>query len=174
MNPSKYLPAIIGTKAPRPLLGKIQKGEDVTLQGGIVLKGLVKKPGRKIVILGDTYDPSAIAPVASDPDVLIHEATNAHLPGIDPATKAEDTDDLVEARARSRGHSTPQMAGRFAKLINAKVLLLNHFSARYKGDDDVNEESAKIMQGINELARKEFGRDVICARDFMTYEVKPR
>jgi ribonuclease Z len=35
---------------------------------------------------------------------------------------------VIEGKARSRGHSTADMAGEFAKDINAKRLALNHFS----------------------------------------------
>ena len=100
----------------------------------------------------------------------------AHLPGpgLDPHTKAEDTYESVEQRARSRGHSTPQVAGRFAKRIEAKKLLLNHFSARYAGDDDVSEDAKRVMEAIRQLAESEFGGPVACARDLMSMDVEQR
>ncbi|KNZ74806.1 Zinc phosphodiesterase ELAC protein 1 [Termitomyces sp. J132] len=131
--------------------------------------GPSRRKGRKVVILGDTFDPSPIIPLAMDADLLVHEATNAHLPGVDPATKDTDTYESVEARARSRGHSTPQMAGAFAKRVNAKRLILNHFSARYSGAE--SQEAVDIMNAIGNLAAKEFGQEVECARDFMSSEV---
>ena len=126
------------------------------------------------MILGDTYDPAAIVGLAEDADLLIHEATNAHLPGIDPNTKETDTYEIVEERAKSRGHSTPQMAGAFARKIGAKKLVLNHFSARYPGDDDCNTESKKVMGAIKRLAEVKFGSNVVCARDLMTVDIEPR
>ena len=120
----------------------------------------------------DTHDPSPILPLANGADLLIHEATNAYLRGVDPFTRDEDTEENVEARTRSRGHSTPQMAGRFARAAGVKRLALNHFSSRYKGDDDVNEESKAIMDAIRGLAEREFGGEVVCARDFMTISVQ--
>ncbi|KAI5118677.1 hypothetical protein M0805_003614 [Coniferiporia weirii] len=171
MDPSQYLPHIKRNKAPMSHLARLQRGEDITLDDGTVLHGVPKRPGRKLVILGDTYDPSPISPLAIGADLLIHEATNAYLPGIDLATHEEDTEETVEARTRSRGHSTPQMAGRFARSIGARRLALNHFSARYKGDDDVNEEAKVVMDAIKGLAEKEFGGEVVCARDFMTIHV---
>ena len=37
----------------------------------------------------------------------------------------------VEVKAREHGHSTPDMAGAFAKACGARHLALTHFSARY-------------------------------------------
>lgn len=120
-----------------------------------------QRRGRKLVILGDTHNPSPIVELAVDADVLIHEATNSYLPPeIDPITKPTDTYEMVEARARSRGHSTPQMAGAFAKQVRAKKLVLNHFSSRYPGDD--SESTERIMDAIGRLAGEEFGGEVVC------------
>jgi ribonuclease Z len=110
--------------------------------------------------------------MAADADVLIHEDTNAHIPGIDMHTKLEDTFETVEMRTKSRGHSTPQMAGAFAKSIRARKLILNHFSARYAGNDDVDEEAKKAMTAIARLAAEEYTGDLVCARDFMSFEVE--
>ncbi|KAI0722345.1 Metallo-hydrolase/oxidoreductase [Cerioporus squamosus] len=174
MDPQKYIPELKRTKTPMSVMRQLQQGESVTLSDGTVLHGPPRKPGRKIVILGDTYDPSPIAGLAEDACLLIHEATNAHLPGIDPATKDADTYEIVEERAKSRGHSTPQMAGAFARRIRARKLVLNHFSARYAGDDDVNEETARVMGRIRELAEGTYGGEVVCARDLMSFDVGPR
>lgn len=171
MDPTQYVPHIKRNQAPMSFLQRLQKGEDITLEDGTFLRGIAKRPGRKLVILGDTYDPSPIITLAIGADLLIHEATNAYLPGVDPATKDDETEEIVEQRTRSRGHSTPQMAGRFAKSIGARRLALNHFSARYRGDDDVNEEAKAVMDKIRELAEKEYGGDVVCARDLMTITV---
>ena len=63
------------------------------------------------------------------------------------------------------------MAGAFAKRIRAKKLILNHFSARYAGDE--SDDSKKIMEAISNLATEEYGHEVICARDFMSFDVVP-
>ncbi|KAI0677233.1 Metallo-hydrolase/oxidoreductase [Trametes maxima] len=174
MDPKKYIPELKRTKTPMSVMSRLQQGESVTLADGTVLHGPPRKPGRRIVILGDTYDPSPIARLAEDACLLIHEATNAHLPGVDPNTKETDTYEIVEERARSRGHSTPQMAGAFAKRIHARKLVLNHFSARYAGNDDVDEEAQRIMSRIRELAEEAFGGEVVCARDLMSFDVGSR
>jgi ribonuclease Z len=173
MDPKKYLPEIKRTSSPMSVMSRLQQGESVLLSDGItVLHGPPRRPGRKIVILGDTHDPSPIASLAENADVLVHEATNAHLPGIDPNTKEEDTFESVEKRTQSRGHSTPQMAGAFATRINARKLLLNHFSARYAGNDDEDEEAAKVMKAIGELAATTYKGDVVCTRDFMSMDIE--
>ncbi|KAH9943160.1 Metallo-hydrolase/oxidoreductase [Epithele typhae] len=174
MDPKKYLQELKRTGTPMSVMSQLQRGEAVTLKDGTVLRGPERQPGRKIVILGDTYDPSPIARLAEDACLLIHEATNAHLPGVDPSTKTEDTYLSVEERTKSRGHSTPQMAGVFGKRIRARKLLLNHFSARYAGDVDTNEESRKIMDAIRGLAESTFEGEVVCATDLMSVDVRPR
>lgn len=170
VDPKLYIPHLERTGTDMKMMREIQKGETVTLADGTVLAGPPREPGRKIVILGDTYDPSPIEELANGADIIVHEATNAHLPGVDNRVKAEDNYESVEQRAKSRGHSTPQMAGRFAKRIGARNLFLNHFSSRYSDGND--EPSRAIMEAIKQLAIVEFGNEeVVCARDLMSVEI---
>lgn len=85
---------------------------------------------RSIVILGDTSDPSAIRPLAQNPDVLVHESTLAYIPPIGEKNLQKYAPNVIHEKAVKRGHSTAEMAGQFAKSINARILALNHFSAR--------------------------------------------
>jgi len=173
VDPKLYIPHLKRTGTDMKVMREIQKGRTVTLADGTVLEGPPREPGRKIVILGDTHDPSPIEELAKEADLIVHEATNAHLPGVDGRAKAEDTYESVEERTKSRGHSTPQMAGRFAKRIGAGNLFLNHFSSRYSGGND--EPSRAIMEAIKQLAIAEFGsEEVVCARDLMSVEVPPK
>jgi ribonuclease Z len=171
MDPAKYIPDLKRTKTPMSAMSFLQQGESVELSDGTILHGPPRRPGRKLVILGDTYDPSPIAELASSADLLIHEATNAHLPTLDPNTKAEDTFESVEARTKSRGHSTPQMAGAFAARIRAKQLVLNHFSARYPGNDHIDPVAKTVMEAIARLAGEHYSGKITCARDFMHFDV---
>ncbi|KNC99081.1 ribonuclease Z [Spizellomyces punctatus DAOM BR117] len=163
-----------GIKNPSILIGKLMSQQSLTLPDGTNL--LLKEhltpptPGRKITILGDTNDPSPIIHLAIDSDLLIHEATNACLKA---DLASGQTPSSVQESTISHGHSTPEMAGAFARLVGARKLVLNHFSSRYKGD--LSEESLQIMEEIRALAVGTFmNEDVICARDFLSVEIVRR
>jgi ribonuclease Z len=106
------------------------------------------RPARKVVFCGDTSDSRALLNLAQDADVVIHEATNSYLSGVDRDTSSH----AVTRDAIIHGHSTPYIAGDFARAANAKRLVLTHFSARYKGDTCV--ESLSIMMRIERQAMK--------------------
>ena len=84
--------------------------------------------------------------LAENADLVIHEATNSYLAGIDKDTNLK----MVTKDAVIHGHSTPYIAGDFANRVGAKRLVLNHFSARYKGDQSL--ESLSIMTRIEHQA----------------------
>jgi ribonuclease Z len=107
------------------------------------------RPGRKIVIMGDTCTGEHIVPLAMHADVLIHEATNAFF-GSEKSERYSNYYQL-ERDTLKHGHSTPEMAGRFAAQIKAKTLLLTHFSPRYRGDDEYIH--MKRMWTIEDMAR---------------------
>jgi ribonuclease Z len=92
---------------------------------------------RKVVVLGDTRSPEPIIPlITSSPgrvSILIHEATDCYIPpAVDPEgfTGRNRTIESVQRVSLERGHSTPTMAGHFAKLIGAEQLYLNHIGGR--------------------------------------------
>ena len=179
IDPKQYFPHLERTGTSKSVMRQLQQGESVVLSDGTVLQGPPKRAGRRLTILGDTYDPSPIAGLAMHADILIHEATNAHLPGIDPDTNRKDTYSTVEERSKSRGHSTPQMAALFAARVNARKLVLNHFSPRYAGDYDPTTQhgderpvAKETMEAIRALAQSHFDGPVVCARDFMTFDVQ--
>lgn len=135
---------------PGPIYKELIDGHSIQSPDGrtITPEMVVGKPRRprKIVILGDTYDPSAIIDHAMDADVLIHEAT------------CSDEDLQV---ALSKGHSTSGMAGEFARKIRAKHLILNHFSPR--GFRPNEYEESKNIRVILQQARDKFQSDFVYA-----------
>lgn len=107
--------------------------------------------------------------LAQNADVVIHEATNSYVSGID-----RDTDlQAVTRDAIVHGHSTPVMAGQFAKRVNAKKMIMNHFSSRYRGD--VSVENLSIMATLEEQAINSSGLAANCVAaswDFMVLPVR--
>ena len=106
--------AAAGIKKPMSLLNQLQKTrEPITLPDGAVLEpSPLSKPGRKLVILGDTYDASGAQSIAMDADLVVHESTNAFLPTIPRFTAPEETLESAQAYSRERGHSTPELRRR--------------------------------------------------------------
>lgn len=106
-----------------PLWGQIHRGMAVTLENGRVVEPseLVgpKRPGRIVVITGDTRPCGATIDAARGADLLIHEATFG----------AEEAERAVET-----GHSTAREAAQVAYAAGARRLVLTHFSARYSRD----------------------------------------
>jgi ribonuclease Z len=92
------------------------------------------QPHRKVVILGDTYDPMQIVPLCINPSprLLVHECTDAPIPAsVDPEGKiSKRIPEEVRKKTILRGHSTPAMAGEFAKKIGAENVVLNHIGGR--------------------------------------------
>jgi ribonuclease Z len=171
-----YLQHINQHNLPKSTLSQIQMGQIITLPTGEQLHPPPPRPGRKVVILGDTSDPSKLLPLAQDANVVVHEATNAFIPELD----GDMTFESVQKRTISRGHSTPQMAGKYATACAAKVLLLNHFSARYADEGEAltgkngmlsEGHEMGVMAQIRDLAKMEFGGPVVCARDLWSWEI---
>jgi len=103
-----------------PLFGKLQRGETIQLPDGRRIKSedVVGKPrpGRKIVISGDTRPCDSTIAAAQNADLLIHEATFG---------------DAEQARARETRHATAREAAIVAREAKTKRLILTHLSTRY-------------------------------------------
>jgi len=106
-----------------PLWGQIHRGKAITLDDGRVIEPSVlvgpQRPGRTVVITGDTRPCAGTIEASKNADLLIHEATF----GDEEAERAIET-----------GHSTAREAARIAHDANVRQLLLTHFSARYARD----------------------------------------
>ncbi|MBX9929565.1 MAG: ribonuclease Z [Gemmatimonadaceae bacterium] len=133
-----------------PLWGRIHKGEAVTLDDGRVITpaDLVgpTRPGRRVVISGDTRPCAGTREASVEADLLVHEATFG---------------DEEEARAKETGHSTAREAAQLAHEAGVRRLALTHFSARYSRDpSDLDREARSVYAGPVTLARDGMEIDV--------------
>ncbi|EAU88134.1 hypothetical protein CC1G_03806 [Coprinopsis cinerea okayama7 len=118
-------------------------------------------PGRKIVILGDTYDPSQMTPLCLNPPptLLVHESTDAPIPeSADQEGKLSKRDpEEVLQKVLLRGHSVPGMAGAFAKQVKAAHLVLNHIGSRFPAPRNPWDARATVMQEFERQATEAWG-----------------
>jgi len=133
-----------------PLWGRIAKGETVTLDDGRVIEPSVlvgpTRPGRAVVITGDTRPCAATIEHAAGADLLVHEATF----GDEDAPRALET-----------MHSTAREAATVARMANVRTLALTHFSARYSRDpSDLGREAREVFGGTLVLAKDGMEIDV--------------
>ena len=120
------------------LWSELQKGKQVTLQNGDIIKPNQvlgpKRPGRKIIYSGDTKPFKGFSRFAAGADLIIHEAT---------------FDDSLAEKAAEDGHSTPSQAAKAAAKAKAKNLVLTHISARYKDADILLEQAQKHFKNTS-------------------------
>jgi len=102
-----------------PLWRELQHGRSVTVDGRTILpEGVVEatRPGRKLVVTGDTRPAAATVAAAQGADLLVHDSTFG---------------DEEQARAEETHHSTAREAGRVAREAGVERLVLTHLSTRY-------------------------------------------
>jgi ribonuclease Z len=125
-----------------PDLGRLQRGEAV---GDVRPEQVMgpPRPGRKVVLSGDTSPCDIVRLAAHEADLLVHEATFL---------------DEEAERAEQTGHSTAREAAQIAHEARVRMLALTHVSTRYAGHE------------IRDEARAVFERTEL-PRDFDTIEV---
>ena len=111
-----------------PAFGRLQRGEEV---GGVRPEQVVgpTRPGRRIVISGDTRPCQRTEVYAHGAEVLVHEATFLE-------------DERV--RARETAHSTAAQAAALAREAGVRLLALTHLSTRYF-PRDVRDEARAVF-----------------------------
>lgn len=107
--------------------GRKVKNSNVTTKG---------KHQRSYAFCSDTMYHLPLVKMIKNVDVLYHEATFLH----------EDLQRAVETT-----HSTAKQAGQIAKKVNAKKLLLGHFSSRYIDLSVLQKEAKTVFENV-ELA----------------------
>jgi ribonuclease Z len=101
------------------------------------------RPGRKVVLTGDTAPTERVEAIAHGADLLVHEATFL--------------DDDAE-RAHETQHTTAIAAARLAAAAEVKMLALTHVSPRYSGGE------------LRDEARTVFANTIV-PRDFDSVEI---
>jgi len=113
---------------PGPERGLLQSGESVQLADGrVVTPDEVlgpPRPGRKVVLSGDTAPSPTVIEAARGAEVLVHEATFL---------------DEERERAQETAHSTALEAAEIAREADVGLLALTHLSNRYFGPEVVRE-----------------------------------
>jgi ribonuclease Z len=136
-----------------PSFGKLQKGEAVTLSDGRQVRPEdvlgAARPGRRLVISGDTRPCASVVRAARDADLLVHESTFS---------------DDEQERALETRHSTAREAARVAREAGARRLVLTHLSSRHDTDP------ARLLA----QAREEYKGPVEVAYDGFTVELPLR
>jgi ribonuclease Z len=116
-----------------PERGALQAGEPVTLPDGrVVTPEQVlgeSRPGRKLVVTGDTAPSDGVVEAAVGADLLVHEATFCE----EEAERAQETE-----------HSTALEAARVAREAGVTLLALTHLSSRY-GAGEVEREARTVF-----------------------------
>jgi ribonuclease Z len=129
-----------------PAFAALQRGEQVQGASGPVRPDEVVgagRPGRTIVLTGDTSPSPATVVAAADAELLIHDASFAE----------EDAQRAVET-----GHSTVGQAAAVAREAHVKLLALVHISSRY--------HVGKVLEEAQEVYEP-----TVAPRDFDVIEI---
>ena len=143
--------------APGPAWGELQKGRDLVLGDGRVLRAEdytdIARPPRKIVVAGDNDTPELLTDACAGAQVLVHEATY--------------TQAVADRVGPWPQHSSATQVARFAQAVQMPNLVLTHFSSRYQ-------ERPRASPNIRELedeARQWYQGNLFLARDLASFHL---
>ena len=129
---------------PGPDFGRLQDGEAVTTAAGDEVRPEQvlgePRPGRKVVLSGDTAPSEMTVVVAHGADLLVHEATFG--------------DDEAD-RARETGHTTARAAAQLAAEAEVILLALTHLSPRHPAGA-LRAEAREVFE--NTIVPRDFDR----------------
>ena len=131
---------------PGPAFGALQRGQEVPGKDGPVRPEQVMgpdRPGRKIVITGDTAPCEATRIAAHEAELLVHDSTFTSEEAV---------------RAAETGHSTAREAAALAAESRVQMLALVHISSRH------------FVPDVLEEAREAFA-GAVAPRDFDVVEI---
>jgi ribonuclease Z len=136
-----------------PLWGKLQHGEDVTLDDGSTLLAdefrMAQVERGAIVIGGDNDTPALLEDAVQGAQLLVHEATY--------------TEAILQKVGPGPTHSSVQRVAQFAAAQAVPNLILTHFSPRYDNREGMEELEAE--------ARLHYSGQLFLASDFDSYEL---
>lgn len=116
---------------------KIKYGGDITLEDGRVIPNekltFDPEPAKSYAFCSDTVYDESIIPLLENVTVLYHESTFL---------------DSEEHLAEKTMHSTAKQAAKIAKLANAEILLLGHYSTRYDKIERFQEEAQTVFTNV--------------------------
>lgn len=131
-----------------PLWHDLQTGKEVKIGDNIFSPSQVvgeKRPGKKIGISGDTRPTKLLEEFFKNCDYLSFDCTFS---------------DTLRDKAIDTNHSTAKEAATLAKNANVANLILTHFSARHKDEDELAKEARTIHNSV------------IAAKDLLEIEIK--
>jgi len=116
---------------------KIKSGEDILAPNGRLITNqelvLLPRSQKKYAFCSDTKYTESILSFVSGVDLLYHEATFS---------------DEHQARAKKTFHSTARDAAKIALAADVKLLLIGHFSPRYKSLESHEMEAKEIFKNL--------------------------
>lgn len=122
---------------PGPDFSRLQRGEEIRTEKRVVSPGDVigePRPGRKLVISGDTRPLDVLVEAAEGADLLIHDGTFSE----DEAERAVEV-----------GHSTAMEAARVARDAGVKFLALYHLSSRHSANPEkLRREAEEVFPDV--------------------------
>ena len=142
-RPGRFDPAAardLGVEDERDF-GRLQRGQVVKVRSGEVRPEQVlgeSRPGRRVVVTGDTRPSSLTSAAARGAQLLIHDSSFS---------------DADAERAVETGHSTAREAATLADESGVEMLALVHISTRYRVGD-VLEEAREVHE--NTIAPRDF------------------